>query len=146
MKTKYGLAVGAVFIWIGFLGAISFMEAWLKFRAPGVSISIGLSIGKLVFSALNKVEIVLMILILLNIVLAKGKLFSDNHLFFFVPLIIVLLQTFWALPELDKMASLVINNRPLPPSNVHMYYVIMEVVKLMCLFVFGIALLRKRVA
>lgn len=144
MKAKYSLAVAATFIWIGFLGAISFMEAWLKFRAPGVSIGIGLGIGKLVFGALNKVEIVLMILILLNIILEKGKLFSGNHLFFFIPFVIVLLQTFWALPALDKMANLVITNQPLPPSNVHIYYVVMEVVKLICLFVFGVVLLKKK--
>lgn len=144
MKTKYCLAIAATFIWIGFLGAISFMEAWLKFRAPGVSIGIGLGIGKLVFGALNKVEIVLMVFILLNILFSKGKLFSVDNLFFFIPLVIVLLQTFWALPVLDKMANLVITNQPLPPSNVHVYYVVMEVVKLVCLFVFGIGLLKKR--
>ena len=43
-----------VFLWIGFVGAISFMEAWLKFKAPGVTMPIGLGIGKLVFNALNK--------------------------------------------------------------------------------------------
>lgn len=142
MKARYGLAVAATFIWIGFLGAISFMEAWLKFQAPGVSIDIGLGIGKLVFGALNKVEIVLMVLILLNILLVKRKLFSGSNLFFFIPLVIVLLQTFWALPVLDKMANLVIANQPLPRSNVHIYYVVMETVKLICLFVFGAGLLK----
>ena len=44
-----------VFLWSGFC-AISFMESWLKFRAPGVSLPIGLGIGKLVFNALNKME------------------------------------------------------------------------------------------
>ena len=33
----FPLAVGASFVWLGFVGAISFMEAWLKFRAPGVT-------------------------------------------------------------------------------------------------------------
>lgn len=146
MKAKYGLAIAATFIWIGFLGAISFMEAWLKFRAPGVSLSVGLGIGKLVFGALNKVEIALMILILLNIFFAKGNLFRGGYLFFFIPLVIVLLQTFWALPALDKLANLVINNQPLPSSSVHIYYVAMEVAKLICLFVFGAGLLKKNAA
>ena len=47
--------------WAGFVSAISFMEAWLKFQAEGVSREIGLSIGKLVFTALNRVEIVLLV-------------------------------------------------------------------------------------
>ena len=33
-EVKYPLAVVAVFLWIGFVCAISFMEAWLKFQAP----------------------------------------------------------------------------------------------------------------
>ena len=48
--------IGIAFIWAGFVCAISFMEAWLKFRAPGVTLPVGLSIGRLIFSALNKVE------------------------------------------------------------------------------------------
>ena len=47
--------------WAGFVSAISFLGAWLKFRAEGVSREIGLSIGKLVFTALNRVEIVLLV-------------------------------------------------------------------------------------
>jgi hypothetical protein len=36
--------------------AISFMEAPLKFRAPDVTLRIGLGIGRLIFRALNNVE------------------------------------------------------------------------------------------
>jgi hypothetical protein len=45
------IGIESTFVRIGFLGAISFMEAWLKFKAPGVTLPI--SIGRLVFSALN---------------------------------------------------------------------------------------------
>lgn len=138
---KYGFAVAATFIWIGFLCAISFMEAWLKFRAPGVTIEIGLGIGKLVFGALNKVEIVLALIILFNLLLNKSKQLSVGSIFFYVAFVIVLLETFWALPALDKIANLVIHDQPLPPSNLHIYYVVMEVIKLGCLILFGIQLL-----
>ncbi len=37
--------------------AISFLEAPLKFRAPNVTLQIGLGIGRLVFRALNTVEV-----------------------------------------------------------------------------------------
>jgi uncharacterized membrane protein (DUF485 family) len=49
MSVLYLTALICVFLCIGFVGAISFMEAWIKFRAPGVTLSIGLGIGKLVF-------------------------------------------------------------------------------------------------
>ncbi len=57
MTWSAGITVAAVFIWLGMVLAISFLEAPLKFRAPGVSLPIGLGIGRLVFRALNAVEI-----------------------------------------------------------------------------------------
>ncbi|MBQ0896551.1 hypothetical protein KBX37_26255 [Micromonospora sp. U56] len=47
-------------LWLGMVIAISLIEAPLKFRAPGVSLPIGLGIGRLVFRALNAVEFVLL--------------------------------------------------------------------------------------
>ncbi|PBC55712.1 hypothetical protein CJ177_22530 [Rhodococcus sp. ACPA1] len=38
--------------------AISFLEAPLKFRAPGVTVPLGWGIGRLVFRALNVTEVV----------------------------------------------------------------------------------------
>lgn len=34
----------SVLVWSGCIVAISFMESWLKFRAPGVTLPTGLSI------------------------------------------------------------------------------------------------------
>lgn len=38
---------------LGAIVAISFLEAPLKFLAPGITIPLGLGIGRLVFTALN---------------------------------------------------------------------------------------------
>jgi len=46
---KMPVAAICTFVWIGFVCAISFMEAWLKFRAPGITVPLGLGIGRLVF-------------------------------------------------------------------------------------------------
>src|SRR5581483_5018052 len=59
-----GVAVAAVFVWLGMVLAISFLEAPLKFRAPNVTLQIGLGIGRLVFRALNTVEVGLAIVVL----------------------------------------------------------------------------------
>jgi hypothetical protein len=56
MNAAAAAAVAATFTWLGMVLAISFLEAPLKFRAPGVTIPIGLGIGRLVFRALNVVE------------------------------------------------------------------------------------------
>lgn len=46
-------------IWIGMLIAIDAIEAPLKFTAPGITIPLGLGIGRRVFFALNIAEIIL---------------------------------------------------------------------------------------
>jgi len=43
-------------LWFGMVAAISFIEAPLKFQAPGITIPLGLGIGRLVFMALNVAE------------------------------------------------------------------------------------------
>ena len=51
-------------LWLGFVLAISFMEAPLKFRAPGVSRSQALAVGQVVFRALNLVESIFLLAVL----------------------------------------------------------------------------------
>lgn len=43
-------------MWLGMVAAISFIEAPLKFQAEGITIPLGLGIGRLVFAALNIAE------------------------------------------------------------------------------------------
>lgn len=67
MSAAHAVAVAVVFVWLGMVVAISFIEAPLKFRAPGVSLPIGLGIGRLVFRTLNAVEAVLAVALLIAI-------------------------------------------------------------------------------
>ena len=64
MNVPSAVAVAAIFVWLGMVLAISFLEAPLKFRAPGVTLPIGLGIGRLVFRALNTIEAVLAVVVL----------------------------------------------------------------------------------
>lgn len=124
------------FIWTGFVCAISFMEAWLKFRAPGVTLPVGLSIGRLVFSALNKVEWFFALAILLLLYLET--VFTENFAYYlFLVVLILLVQTIWLLPAMDKRAQLTIEGKELAPSKLHIYYVAAELVKVVLLVSFG---------
>jgi len=146
MKTyaKYPIAIVCIFTWIGFVCAISFMEAWLKFKAPGISIPLGLGIGRLVFSALNKVEWVFAIVILLTILFSPDDLPTAGNILFVLPLTILLLQTFWLLPALDARAQMQINGTSVAASNLHIYFVGMEVIKVCCLFITGISFFKSK--
>lgn len=143
ITVKQPIALIATFVWIGFVCAISFMEAWLKFRAPNVTLPIGLGIGRLVFNVLNKVEWVFAITIIVNIFFSELKFFSVQHLIYSIALIILIAQTCWALPALDARAELHIQGLTVQSSNLHFYYVGMEVIKVACLFIYGIMLYKK---
>jgi len=136
---KNPLSLISTFLWIGFVCAISFMEAWLKFQAPGITVPLGLGIGRLVFDALNKVEWVFAIAIIFSGSIAEEKWLSFKNLAFVIPLLLLVMQTFWILPALDARAELVINEQILPPSNLHFFYIGMEIVKIAALIIFGIS-------
>ena len=142
MTKKYRLALASVFLWIGFVGAISFMEAWLKFQAPGIDLPLGLGIGRLVFNALNKVELVLALIIMINLVKFRQEMTAIRNWLFYVPLAILLVQTLWALPGLDARAQMHIDGLEVPESNLHFYYVAMEGIKVICLVIFGVKLFK----
>ena len=56
MNAAASVATAVVFVWLGMVLAVSFLETPLKFRAPNVTTQIGLGIGRLVFRALNAVD------------------------------------------------------------------------------------------
>lgn len=137
---RYPYALPATFLWMGFLLAISFMEAWLKFLAPGVTINIGLAIGKLVFGALNKVEWLMVLIIFLNFYVVKQKLWSYRNLMYIIASLMTALETFWGLPALDRMADQIIKGGIDTHPSLHIIYVAMEVIKLGALILLGIYL------
>ncbi len=138
MKKDYkNTTIAITFIWIGFIGAISFMEAWLKFQAPGVTTEIGLSIGKLVFNALNKVEITFGLLLLFTSV-KETKNRQTPLIFLSIPLFILIAQTLWLLPALDQRAQFIIQGADVPKSRLHLWYVVLEIIKVTSLIIFGI--------
>jgi hypothetical protein len=141
-EIKDPFAIASVYLWVGFVCAISFMESWLKFKAPGVDLPIGLGIGRLVFSTLNKVEWFFAIVIAFSFFISKNNLFTIQNLAFFLPLLALILQTFWFLPILDQRAQLLIRGESLQPSNIHFYYIVLEILKVGSLIIFSIKLFR----
>ena len=139
---KMPIALICTFVWIGFVCAISFMEAWLKFRAPGITVPLGLGIGRLVFNALNKVELVFALVVIINIFWNSSGILKWQNLAFAIPLTLLLIQTFWLLPSLDARAELHIQGLIVPPSNFHFYYVGIEVIKVASLTFFGLTLFK----
>jgi hypothetical protein len=136
-RVRNPLVVSCVYLWVGFVCAISFMEAWLKFQAPGVTLPVGLGIGRLVFKALNQIEWVFAIVIVLNFVIRRIRRPNNKMIFLVIPLIILTIQTLELLPTLDARATRVINGEFSEPSFTHTVYIVLEAVKVISLLIFG---------
>lgn len=132
------------FIWFGAVGAISFMEAPLKFTAPNITLPLGLGVGMVVFHALNKVEIVLCVLLAAAFFRARprGKLPFGA---FAAIALILLIQTFVLFPRLDERALQVIAGNAPPYSGLHLVYIAADSIKLLLLFILGVSLARKSI-
>jgi len=136
MKKLNSYSFVVTFVWIGFLLAISFMEAPLKFQAESVTTAIGVEIGKIIFRALNTIELVFSIYLIVQI---KYIYKLDTRLFVAVLLLllIILTQSFYLLPILDQYADIVISGGSSPSDIAHITYVLFEVIKLFVLFFVG---------
>lgn len=144
LDIKDPLSIASVYLWIGFVCAISFMESWLKFKAPGVDLTTGLSIGRLVFNTLNKVEWVFAIAIVFSFLISKNNMFTIQNLAFFFPLLALVVQTFWFLPVLEHRVQMRIEGEIVAPSNIHFYYVVLEILKVGSLIIFSIKLFKNQ--
>jgi len=133
------VAVSAAFVWLGMVLAISFLEAPLKFRAPGVTTLIGLGIGRLVFRALNVCEFLFAVVI-------AAALFSTEHgvtidVAFTVAIAALFFQAVVVRPLLARRTTEVLAGDEGPRSRARYAYIVLEVVKVIALIVGGIALL-----
>lgn len=131
--TKHPILLISSVLWIGFILAISFMEAWLKFRAPGITLPLGLGIGRLVFFVLNKIEWILAIILILHLIMYLSHFNSPLLVVSSLLLVLLILQTFWLLPLLDARAEDHIQGKDVASSFLHLYYVIAELLKLLAL-------------
>jgi hypothetical protein len=133
------VAIAAVFIWLGMVLAISFLETPLKFRAPGVTIPIGLGIGRIVFRALNRTEITLALIALAAIV--AGRPTTPIGVLTAASLVILTGQLIAVRPHLNRRTDRVLAGQHPPRSTMHLYYVGLEAAKVLTLATLGICLL-----
>jgi hypothetical protein len=133
------VSVAAVFVWLGMVLAISFIEAPLKFRAPGVTLQIGLGIGRLVFRALNACELALAAAVVVCFVItppAPGIAVAAT-----VAVVTLIAQVVAVRPRLTRRSDAVLAGGEGPRSHAHWVYVGLEIVKMVALLIAGVWLL-----
>lgn len=140
MSTAGAVVTALTFLWLGMVFAISFIEAPLKFRAPGVTLPIGLGIGRLVFRALNASEIVWAVGILVAIVLGSWSGLAEP-IAAGAAIAALIIQLVAVRPKLTKRSDAVLAGHEGPRSHSHFVYVGFEVVKVVALVWLGAAVL-----
>lgn len=139
MSSGPAIGVAVTFVWLGMVLAISFLEAPLKFRAPNVTLQIGLGIGRLVFRALNTVEgcLALVIVALVVAVPTPARIAVAES----VAIAALVVQLVAVRPRLTRRSDEVLAGADGPRSRAHYAYIGLEAVKVAGLLVAGILLL-----
>ena len=133
------LAVAVVWLWLGMVLAISFLEAPLKFRV--VDIPTGLGIGRVVFRALNAVETVLAAA--LGFALLSGDPGRTAAAASIGAIVVLAAQVVGVRPALTRRSDAVLAGTApadAPRSHAHWWYVGLEVLKVSALVTAGLAL------
>lgn len=138
-STAAASATALVFVWLGMVLAISFIEAPLKFQAPGVTIPIGLGIGRLVFRALNAVEAALAVGVIIAGIMGGAP--NDVAVLTACAVVILAVQLAVVRPRLNRRSDRILAGEDLPRSREHLYYVALETAKVIALIALGIAVL-----
>jgi len=139
MNPAAAVATAVTFVWLGMVLAVSFLETPLKFRAPEVTVRIGLGIGRLVFRALNTVEAVLAVALVVASVVggAAGRSVVSSV----VVVAVLVVQLGLIRPRLTHRSNRVLTGAKSPGSRSHYAYVALEVVKVIALIATGTLLL-----
>lgn len=139
MSGGSAVTVAVTFVWLGMVLAISFLEAPLKFRAPNVTRQIGLGIGRLVFRALNSIEVVFAVVIAAVMMASPPP--AGVIVAFLTAFAMLAAQLIAVRPFLNRRSDKVLAGLNAPRSRGHYAYVGLEVVKVIALVVAGVLLL-----
>ena len=136
------IATAATLLWLGMVIAISFLEAPLKFRAPGLELRVGLAIGRIVFRALNVAELLWAVVIAVSLIIEPPS--ATITTLAGVTGAVLVIQLAMVRPRLNRRSNLVLSSPPgteIPRSRAHHAYVALEVVKVAVLIALSCYLL-----
>jgi hypothetical protein len=135
----HAVATAATFVWLGMVLAISFIEAPLKFRAPGVTLQIGLGIGRLVFRALNACELALGAAVVASFAVKPPP--TGIGVAAGIAVVALLSQVLIVRPRLARRSDAVLAGDDAPRSRAHWAYIGLEIPKVIALLIAGMLLL-----
>lgn len=140
MSAAVATTVAVGFVWLGMVLAISFLEAPIKFRAPGVTLPLGLGIGRLVFRALNIIECIFAVVVVLMVLVGRPGAVAITA--FVVAVVVLVAQLLFVRPRLTRRSNAVLAGQGADQrSHAHIAYVVLELIKVVALAVGGVVLM-----
>lgn len=114
----------------------------VRFTAPSITRTIALDVGRVVFAALNKVELAALVLLL--IVVRAAGLTRRWWAVCAILALIVLAQGAWLIPELAARTDIIMAGGEPPPSYAHAIYSSLELIKIGLLLFLGFSALTEQ--
>ncbi len=125
------------FTWVGITVGVSLLATPVRFTAATITRPVALDVGRVMFAALNKAE--LLALVLLLIVVRVAGLAHRWWALCAGLALIVIAQGVWLIPELSARTDIIIAGGEPPASYAHAIYSSLELVKIGLLFYCGFA-------
>lgn len=139
MTVWTSVQVAVVFTWLGMVLAISFLEAPIKFRAPGITVPLGVGIGRLVFRALNLVEAGFAVVLAVSVAFTWPPASSWWRVGLVATVLLVLVAGAGALrPLMDGRVRRGDTSEGRPRHSLHRGYIVLEVAKVLLLVAIGV--------
>lgn len=131
-------------MWLGLIIGISLIEAPLKFTAPGITIPLGLGIGRRVFLAMNIVEVIFAVVLITTLVRLLGR--PSRHKLWMLSIVISLVLAVKILvirPILNIRTDAVLAGNFEGGSTTHYFYIAADAALIILLITFMIAVTRE---
>ena len=123
------------FAWFGMTAGISLLESPARFTADTLSRAAALDLGRIVFSLLNKAELIALVVVLIMVrISGQGRRFWGECAML---VLIMMAQSVWLLPALSARSLQIVAGGDPGPSFVHAAYATLELLKLALLLVLG---------
>ena len=129
------------FLWVGITVGVSMIATPVRFTAETITRPVALDVGRVVFAALNKVELAALVLLLLTV--RVGGLTRRWWAICAALTLIVLAQGAWLIPELAARTDIIISGGEPPASYAHAIYSSLELTKIGLLLYCGFASLSR---
>jgi hypothetical protein len=129
-------------LWLGLIVGLSFIETPLKFLAPGITLPLGLGIGRLVFWALAIAGWTLL-LVLMAVSVPAPRAGRPEWAMIGALWVILAVQTFMIRPALSARSDVIIEGGDPGPSVLHYAYVATDAALVAVLVVWIVAHARR---